>query len=161
MLVRTLFLPPFPPSRLIGVGWGKIPAATAIVIYSFDPDVVSCAASHGLNNIRGSRTWDNYPPISTSETVGTVAADFTISSGLDEMKTIASMSAIPVHMCYLGFSILQDGEARLAGERREGGLSSLSDGVVAVEVPSLPSDTPLMVHLSEEEVFIESEGFWN
>ena len=38
----------------------------------------------------------------------------------------------------------------MAGERREGGLSSLSDGVVAVEVPSLPSDTPLMVHLSEE-----------
>ena len=37
----------------------------------------------------------------------------------------------------------------------------LSDGVVTIPVPSLPTITPLMVPLSEEEVFIESEVFWN
>ena len=46
----------------------------------------------------------------------------------------------------------------MAGKRQEGGLSLLSDGVVAIAVPSLPAVTPLMMPLSEEEVFIESEG---
>ena len=46
----------------------------------------------------------------------------------------------------------------MAGERREGGLSLLSDGVVAVAVPSLPAITPSIVPLLEEAVFLESEG---
>ena len=53
------------------------------------------------------------------------------------------------------------GEARLDGERQEGSLSLLSDSMVAVTVPFLPTVTPLMVPLSEEEVFIESEGRHN
>ena len=53
------------------------------------------------------------------------------------------------------------GEARLDGERQEGSLSLLSDSMVAVTVPFLPTVTPLMVPLSEEEVFIESEGLRN
>ena len=55
----------------------------------------------------------------------------------------------------------RDGEAHLAGEWQEGGLSLLSEGVVAVAVPSFPAVTPLMVPLSEEEIFIESEGRCN
>ena len=55
----------------------------------------------------------------------------------------------------------QDGEAHLADERQESGLSLLLDGVVAVAVPSLPAVTPLVVPLPEEEVFIESEGLRN
>ena len=50
----------------------------------------------------------------------------------------------------------QDGEARLAEKWREGGLSLLSDGMVAVTVPYLHAITPLMVPLSEEEVLIDS-----
>ena len=55
----------------------------------------------------------------------------------------------------------QDGEAHLADERQESGLSLLLDGAVAVAVPSLPAVTPLVVPLPEEEVFIESEGLRN
>ena len=50
------------------------------------------------------------------------------------------------------------GEACLVGKRREGGLSLLLDNVVAVAVLSLPVFMPLMVPLSEEGVFLESEG---
>ena len=71
------------------------------------------------------------------------------------------MSAMSVGMCCLGFSIYRDEEAHLAGEQWEGGLSLLSDGVIAAVVPSLPTVTPLMVTLSKEEVFLKSEGFQN
>ena len=54
----------------------------------------------------------------------------------------------------------QYGEDRLAGERREVGLSLLSIAVVAIAVPSLPAITLLIAPLSEEEVFLESEGRW-
>ena len=46
----------------------------------------------------------------------------------------------------------------MVGKRREGGLSLLLDNGVAVAVLSLPVFMPLMVPLSEEEVFLESEG---
>ena len=64
-------------------------------------------------------------------------------------------------MCCLGFSIYQDVEARFSGKRRKGGLSLLSDPVISITVPSLPVITPVMVPLSEEEFFFESEGHWN
>ena len=51
-----------------------------------------------------------------------------------------------------------DGEACLAGKRREGGTYLLPDGMVAVTVSSLPVVTPLMAPLSEEEAFLESKG---
>ena len=52
----------------------------------------------------------------------------------------------------------QYGEARFAGKQREGGLFILLDGVISVAVPSLPAVALLLVTLSEEEVFIKSEG---
>ena len=45
-----------------------------------------------------------------------------------------------------------------SSKRRDGSLYLLLDSVVAVAVPSLPVVTPLMVPLSEEEVFLDSEG---
>ena len=53
MLVRTLFLPPLPPPDSSGSGGGK---------YQTDPTVVSRAASHRLNILRGSTKCRNSPP---------------------------------------------------------------------------------------------------
>ena len=44
------------------------------------------------------------------------------------------------------------------GERREGGLSLLSNDVVIAAVTFFTLVTPLMVTLSEKDVFLESEG---
>ena len=48
-----------------------------------------------------------------------------------------------------------DGEACLAGKLWEGVLSLLSDGAVAITVPSLPAAMSFMVPFSEEEVFLK------
>ena len=62
VLVQTLLLPPLPPTRLVGFGWGKIPAAATIASYSFYPAMASRAASHGLNILRGSSNFGNSTP---------------------------------------------------------------------------------------------------